>query len=59
MLWIRIIDLLMLYVGLWVYRVSMSLEKFFCGENSGFLFVFWALLRVLNGVSGSVWQFLA
>jgi len=40
-------------------RVSMSAEKFFCGESSAFLFVFWRLLWFLNGVSGFVRRFLA
>jgi len=35
-------------------RVSVSAEKIFCGESSGFLFAFWALLLVLYGVLGSV-----
>jgi hypothetical protein len=37
----------------------MSLEKFFCGEKSGFLFVCWALFGFVDGVSGFVWRFLA
>ena len=32
----------------------MSLEKFFCGESSAFLFVYWTLFWFLYGVSGSV-----
>jgi len=36
----------------------MSVEKFFCGESSTFLFVFYALFAVLIGVSGAVeWCF--
>jgi hypothetical protein len=35
-------------------RVSMSLEKIFCGESSTFLFGLWGLLLFLYGVSGAV-----
>jgi len=34
----------------------MSLENFFCGESSTFLFVFEALIRFLYGVFGSVYS---
>ena len=37
----------------------MSLEKFFCGGGSGFLFVFWGLFCFWDGVSGSVFAGLA
>jgi len=40
-------------------RVSMSAEKIFCGESSGFLVVFWALFMVLYGVLWSVFAVLA
>ena len=42
-----------------VGSISTSAEKFFCGENSGFLFGFEPLFGFLYGVSCSVWVGLA
>ena len=49
---------LLLYVNYLGARVSMGVEKIFCGGSSGFLFVAEALFWFLYGVFGRVWWWL-